>query len=168
MTEIKDKPRGKPFQRRKEERKPKTTHVVFWNGVHFSPCVKTTNERIEERLRSCINDYAKGHRPGSMSAQFVAITLAEGLPAEIFSLPEKNVGGTVAFMERPEFWPRDGRELGGGVFLIDVETGSCSYWGGQGLHEDDRFNPGIPAHAELRNVEIVDDGGNDQGRVPGA
>jgi hypothetical protein len=119
--------------------------------------VKTTDERIEARLRECLNDYAKGHRPGSMAAQFVSISVAEGLPVEIFSIPEKSTGGTVAFMMRSEFWPMDGRELGGGVFLVDVASGATSFWGGQGLHPDDKYNPGIAGHAVLRDLEVFDD-----------
>lgn len=156
MTEIKTK--LKPFQKRpKDEPRPKTVHVVFWNGVHFSPLVKTTNERLEARLRDCLNDYAKGQRPGSMAAQFVAVSVAEGLSPSIFSIPEKSTGGTVAFMERREFWPMDGTELGGGVLLVQCETGIVEFWGGQGLH-DDAYNPGIPGRKALLNLEVEDDG----------
>lgn len=156
MTRIKTK--LTPVTKRQRDEAPaKPIHVVFWNGVHFSPCVKTTNERIEERLRECLNGYAKGMRPGAMAAQFVGISVAEGLDVSIFSIPEKSTGGTVAFLERREFWPLDRTELGGGVFLVQSETCRVEYWGGQGLWPDDQFNPGIPGHAELKDLEIIDD-----------
>lgn len=158
--EIKEKLRPKPPPRKKaqKEEPEKVCHVVFWNGVHFSPAIVTSNRRIEERLRDCLNDYAKGMQPGYTASQFVAISVAEGFQVGLFSLPEKSVGGTVAFIQRPEFWPREGRELAGGVFLVSVEDGMTSYWGGDGLDPEEGFNPGIPRNVCLKNVEIIDDG----------
>lgn len=155
MTKIKDKLVAK---RPKAETPPKSVHVVFWNGVHFSPCVKTTNQGLEARLREAVNGYSKGERPGSMAAQFVSVSVAQGFPVSIYSIPEKSTGGTVAFLERREFWPMDGTELGGGVVLVHCESGHAQFWGGQGLHDDDAFNPGIPGQKSLWDLEINDDG----------
>jgi hypothetical protein len=132
---------------------------VFWDGVGISPSISTTNARIEERLRDCINGYGKGLTPGVMAAEFVAISVAEGFGVGIHSLPQQSTGGTISYIQRPDYWPREGNA--GGVFLVHTETGETQYWGGDGLRPEEGFNPGVPRKAFLKDVEIIDDGAHD-------
>lgn len=146
----------------------KPCRVVFWDGIHIGPCIETSNDNLEERLRSLLNKHAAGMSCSRTAAMFVALSVAKGYTTALHNLPHPDrAGAAIAFMQRFEFWPKRGKELLGGVFLVNTDTGGCEYWGGDGLVPGEQKDPSSPRAAMLKEVQF-EDGTVDQDGGEGA
>ena len=123
----------------------KRAKVIFTNGFDVSPVVETTDFDLEARIRRV----AERHNLISMAAaMMVMVSRANKLPAALFNCPEgRTIGGTLTMIQSKSFWPADGNQAG--VFLVDIEKKTVSYWGGEGFVDSPEYTKTIPQVIDL-------------------
>lgn len=121
--------------------------VIFHNGFLISPTVETTNRNLHERLWDVVKI---GVSPARGAVLLTAKSLAAGDPVSLTNTPLRTTfGGTLASCQSPEFWPGFGEAEQAGVFWVDVEGPSVSFWGGVGFEGTPEYTRAIPQRRDF-------------------
>ena len=126
----------------------KMAKVIFVDGFFVSPTIVTDWVSLESRLAR-----VRGKAPtvGEAAARFAAFSVAAGRPTWLQNTPEgRSYGGTLAAMERPEFWPGGPEGNEAGVFLVNIKDNRVLTWGGIGPEPD------FPEHVKRIPMEVFD------------
>lgn len=119
--------------------------VIFADGFNVSPTIETTNRKLRERLARVVKECMS---PARAAALFAVQSYAGGYPMTLHNTPSgASYGGTIAGVQRQEFWPSMGDQAG--VFWVDMKDEWVEFWGGEGFTDTPEYTKAIAQREEF-------------------